>query len=304
MSENGWTLVVLAAGVGSRYGGTKQLDTVGPAGETLSDYALYDAVRCGASAAVFVIRPDLEELFRAHHARWGGRVSIGYAYQRLDALPPGFRLPPGRTKPWGTTHAVLAAADLLPGPFAVINADDFYGRDAFVTLGRFLSGSPRLPTTIGLVPYPLRETLSIHGGVSRGILEVDAAGQLVRITEETDIASHGGRLTGRRGETEVLLHGDEPVSMNCWGFPPAALSLLAAQFTRFLEGNGKSVTAECPLPDSVQAVLETGTVSVRVLAGARHWFGVTHPADRPVVVERLRHLTEAGHYPAGLFDAG
>ena len=304
MSGSGWTLVVLAAGVGRRYGGTKQLDTVGPAGETLSDYALYDAVRCGASAAVFVIRPDLEGLFRAHHARWQDRVAIGYAHQRLDALPPGLLPPPGRTKPWGTTHAVLAAADLLQEPFAVINADDFYGRDAFLTLGRFLTGSLLLPTTIGLVPYPLRDTLSIHGGVSRGILEVDAAGQLVRIAEMTDIASHGGHLTGRRGEAEVGLPGDEPVSMNCWGFPVAALPLLDAQFSRFLEGNGNSLTAECPLPDSVQAMLETGAVAVRVLAGASHWFGVTHPADRPLVVERLRRLTEAGHYPADLFDAG
>jgi hypothetical protein len=156
---------------------------------------------------------------------------------------------------------------------------------------------------IGLVPYPLRDTLSTHGGVSRGILEVDAAGELVRIAELTDIADRGGQLTGRRGETEVALRGDEPVSMNCWGFTPAALPLLAAQFTRFLEGNGESNTAECPLPDSVQAVVETGTVSVRVLAGAEHWFGVTHPADRPAVVEQLRRLTAARHYPAGLFDA-
>ena len=298
-----WTLVVLAAGVGSRYGGTKQLDTVGPAGETLSDYALYDAVRCGAAAAVFVIRPDLEPLFRAHHARWQGRIPMGYAHQRLDALPPGFLPPPGRTRPWGTTHAVLAAADRLHDPFAVINADDFYGRDALVTLGKFLSGAPLLPAVIGLVPYPLRDTLSTHGGVSRGILEVDAAGELVRIAELTDIADRGGQLTGRRGETEVALRGDEPVSMNCWGFTPAALPLLAARFTRFLEGNGESNTAECPLPDSVQAVVETGTVSVRVLAGAEHWFGVTHPADRPAVVEQLRRLTAARHYPAGLFDA-
>lgn len=293
---------MLAAGVGSRYGSTKQLDTVGPSGETLSDYALWDAIRSGAAGAVFVIRPELEPLFRDHHARWQGRLPITYAHQRLDALPDGFRVPAGRTRPWGTTHAVLAAAVHLQLPFAVLNADDLYGRRAIETLAAFLIDASPLRATVALVPYHLRDTLSPHGGVSRAVIEADASGRLRRLIEVTGIAPREGVLTGHRGGRDVSLRGDEWVSMNCWGFRPGILPMLRAGFARFLGEHGGSPTAECPLPDTVQELVAEGGVTAQMLAGGSDWLGVTHAADRPAVVEGLRRLVATGGYPANLFE--
>ena len=280
----GWTLVVLAAGMGSRYGGVKQLEPFGPAGEALSDYALRDAAAAGATSAVFVIRTDLEPAFRAHHERVLPPVPVRYVHQDLSSLPHG------RLKPWGTTHAVLAAAPLLTGPFAVVNADDWYGPEAYRAIAGFLVTTGYKGPTLALVGYRLRDTLSAHGGVSRGIIETDADGRLTRIREVTGLRAEGDGVTGNRDGQTFRLTGNELVSMNCWAFTAPALPSLTAAFARFLEAHGESATAECPLPDSVQELVERGETTVQVLEGGREWFGVTHPADRPAVVERLRGL--------------
>ena len=280
----GWTLVVLAAGMGSRYGGVKQLEPFGPAGEALSDYALRDAARAGATQAVFVIRPGLEEAFLAHHERVRPPIPVRYVHQDFSSLPAG------RTKPWGTTHAVLAAAPVLDGPFAVVNADDWYGPEAYRGIAAFLAAAGGAAAELGLVGYRLLDTLSEHGGVSRGIIETDREGWLTRIREVTGLRQEGGVVTGLRGDEALRFTGGEPVSMNCWAFTTAALPLLASAFSRFLAAHGGSVTAECPLPETVQELVSRGEARVRVLRGGREWFGVTHPADRPAVVARLRGL--------------
>lgn len=270
--------------MGSRYGGVKQLEPFGPAGEALSDYALRDAADAGATGAIFVIRAALEQAFAAHHEGVRPPIPVRYVHQDLSSLPAG------RTKPWGTTQAVLAAAPVLDGPFAVVNADDWYGPEAYRAIASFLARTGRTAAEVGLVGYRLRDTLSAHGGVSRGVIETDAGGRLVRIREVSGLQAEGDVVQGRRGAETLRCSGDEPVSMNCWAFTPAALPLLAAGFDRFLDQHGNSATAECPLPDTVQELVTRGEILVSVLEGGREWFGVTHPADRPAVVERLRGL--------------
>lgn len=281
MGDPGWTLVVLAAGLGSRYGGVKQLEPFGPAGEALSDYALRDAAAAGAMAAVFVIRAELEPAFRAHHERTPPPLPVRYVHQDLSTLPPG------RTKPWGTTHAVLAAAPLLDGPFAVVNADDWYGPEAYRAVGQFLAGTGP-EAQAGLVGYRLADTLSPHGGVSRGVVEADDGAWVRRIREVAGLRLEGDTVTGVRDGAVLQFTGAEPVSMNCWAFGPAVPALFAAAFRRFLQTHGDSTAAECPLPDTVQELVTRGELQVRLLTGGREWFGVTHPADRPEVERRLR----------------
>jgi dTDP-glucose pyrophosphorylase len=276
--------VVLAAGVGSRYGGVKQLEPFGPAGEALSDYALRDAAAAGAAAAVFVIRAELEPAFQEHHRRHAPALPVRYAHQDLSSLPPG------RTKPWGTTHAVLAAAPVLDGPFAVVNADDYYGPEAYRAVARFLSARDEPGPTLGNVGYRLRDTLSPHGGVSRGVIEADEDGSLCRIREVAGLRTEGAGVVGEREGETLRFTGTEFVSMNCWAFPSDILPLLSAAFARFLERSRASGTGECPLPDTVQELVARGEVRVRLLEGGRTWFGVTYPADRPAVMDRLRTL--------------
>jgi NDP-sugar pyrophosphorylase family protein len=280
----GWTLVVLAAGMGSRYGGVKQLEPFGPAGEALSDYALRDAARAGATKAIFIIRVGLEEAFVAHHARVRPPFPVRYVHQDLSSLPEG------RAKPWGTTHAVLAAAPILDAPFAVVNADDWYGPEAYGAIASFLQRPRGATVEVGLVGYRLRATLSEHGGVSRGVIETDADGRLVRIREVAGLKAEGEGVKGVRGAETLQFSGEEPVSMNCWVFPTFVLPMLASAFDRFVAQHGTSATAECPLPDTVQELVTRGEARVSVLEGGRQWFGVTHPADRPAVVARLRAL--------------
>jgi hypothetical protein len=298
-----WTLVVLAAGLGSRYGGTKQLEAVGPSGETLADYTIWDARNAGAVAAIFVVREGHEAVFRTHHARWAERLPIRYAHQRLDDLPPSFEVPPGRTRPWGTTQAVLAAARMLNGPFAVANADDCYGADALQSIGRFLEAPD---AGAALVTFPLRETLSPHGGVSRALVDSDATGFLTRIREVHDIEAGPGvrttlTVTGRRGAVPVALRGDEPVSMNLWGFTQLAVRPLRNAMTAFLVDQGTSTTAECQLPVAVNVLVEHDAVRVRVLSGGTGWVGLTHAEDRVGTEAAIRDLVVRGVYPTNLF---
>lgn len=297
------TLIVLAAGIGSRYGGLKQLEPMGPSGEALLDYGIYDAVRAGFERVVLVIRPELEDAFRERLAgRFADSPSFEFAHQELSDLPPGFSVPEGRGKPWGTGHAALAARTATSGPFVVMNADDFYGATAYDVLAQHLreaAGSGAVE--FAAAGYTLRDTLSPHGGVSRAVCEVDGAGYLARVTElkkidEVDGVLSGVTVAGERRE----LTGDETVSMNLWAATPAAFPLLEREFERFLVEHGDDPDAEFYLSNSVNDLIASGEMRVRVIPTPGPWLGVTHREDKPYVVAQLRELVAAGHYPEDL----
>jgi hypothetical protein len=291
------TLLVLAAGMGSRYGGLKQIDPVGPAGETMLDYAVFDALRAGFGRVVFVIRREFEAVFREQiGARYAGRAAVDYVFQSLDALPPGFTSPAGREKPWGTGHAVWCARDAVREPFAVINADDFYGAHSFRRLAGFLREPPPSGPSAQfcMAGFRLAQTLSEHGAVARGVCTVAPDGWLHSIVEQTGIQpSEVG--PGRK------YSGNETVSMNCWGFTPALFAGLDAQFREFLAVQGKDPKAEFYLPAAVSALIARGEAAVQVLAVDSVWFGVTYREDKPRVQAALAALVQAGIYPAKLF---
>ena len=299
----GLSLVVLAAGVGSRYGGLKQIDRVGPGGATLLDYAAFDAKRAGFARVILVVREGMEaDVREAVGDRIAGRVPVAYAIQR-DALPLGFVPPPGRGKPWGTGHATLAAAPLLDGPFAVINADDFYGAGSYRVLAGYLRRAHGgcIPE-FAIVGFPLATTLSPDGPVSRGVCTVDKRGFLVSIREVLEIERDDGNARERSGSGAWLpIPGPTPVSLNFWGFTPAFLPALEDGFRRFLEENAGSVKAEFFLPVAVQALVEAGRARVRVLGGGGPWGGLTYPGDRPRLVALLESLTARGEYPRDLW---
>ena len=297
------SLVVLAAGVGSRYGGPKQIDRVGPGGGTLIDYAVYDARRAGFERAILVVAEGKEaDMREAVGDRIARRVPVAYA-QQPRGLPEGFRAASGRTKPWGTGPATLATAPLLDGPFAVINADDFYGASSYQSLAEHLRRSPAGPVPeLALVGFPLAATLSPDGAVSRAICTVDASGYLASIREALKVERDGAdaREQDESGAWRKLAH-DTPVSLNFWGFTPAVLEPLARGYERFLSQNAASLTAEYYLPAAVQELIAEGRARVRVLGGGGAWAGLTHAGDRPRLVERLRALTARGDYPADLW---
>ncbi len=298
-------LTVLAAGIGSRYGGLKQLDPVGPSGEVILDYSVYDAMRAGFTRVVFVIRHEFETAFRdGILSRYPDRVPVTLAYQALDMLPAGFALPKDRRKPWGTSHAVLCARDAIgDAPFAVINADDFYGAGAYQLLKEFLLDPSNDGRTYALVGYRLRNTLSEHGAVARGVCRVDAAGNLIESEELTAIELlPDGRIQNRNPDGTVrVLSGDEPVSMNFWGFFPSIFEPLEAEFTRFLHKHGHDPKAEYYLPPAITAIIRSGRARCRVLPTSEQWFGVTYREDKPRVVESIRKLVAAGVYPERLW---
>ena len=289
------TLLVLAAGVGSRYGGLKQIDPVGPSGETIIDYSIYDAQRAGFGKVVFVIRREIEAPFReVIGRRFEERLAVEYVFQELDKLPAGASVPPGRTKPWGTTHALLMADGVIHEPFAAINADDFYGSDSFHVLADYLRIGAGNYAMVGFI---LRNTLSEHGSVSRGVCECDAEGYLLAVTELTKIAKDG---TGAVAEGRRL-SGDEIVSMNFWGFTPTVFPQLHRNFAAFLRQYGRDPKSECFIPSTVSALIATGQVRVRVLRSRGHWLGVTYQEDRPLVAEGVRRLVSRGDYPTRLW---
>jgi hypothetical protein len=297
------SLVVLAAGIGSRYGGPKQIDGVGPGGATLLDYAIYDARRAGFDRAVLVVREGMEgEMRDAVGDRIARRFPLSYAVQS-SALPSGLSAPSGRSKPWGTAHATLAAAGQLDGPFAVINADDFYGASSYRTLAEHLRrpAAGSLPEH-ALVGFALAATLSPDGPVSRGICTVDAQGFLAEVEEALQVERDGddARLRDAAGEWRRL-PGQTPVSLNFWGFTPDVLSELARGFERFLAENAASSSAEYYLPAAVQRLVDERLARVRVLGGGGPWAGLTHPGDRQRLVELLAALTGRGDYPHDLW---
>ena len=294
------TLLVLAAGMGSRYGGLKQIDAVGPNGETIIDYSIFDAVRAGFGKLVFVIRKDIEAQFReVVGARFEKHVAVEYVFQELDRLPPGFSVPAGRTKPWGTTHAILMAADTIREPFAAINADDFYGAQAYRLLAEHLqSGS----TDAAMVGFTLRNTLSDFGSVARGICRVDDDDYLQTVAELTKIERDGAGAKNTDANGQVTkLGGYEPVSMNFWGFMPTVFGQLQTRFEEFLKLNGDNLKSECYIPLSVGELVAGGQLRVKVLRTDDEWFGVTYREDRPHVVESIGKLIAAGNYRAKLW---
>jgi NDP-sugar pyrophosphorylase family protein len=301
----GKALVVLAAGIGSRYGGLKQIEAVGPHGAIVIEYSVYDAIRAGFDRVVCVIRREIEADFRSLVAsRFERHIPVDYVFQGLTGnLPAGFVVPEERKKPWGTAHAVLACADVVRSPFAVINADDFYGRGSFEALGRFLGGVTPASCDYSMVGFTLRNTLSEHGHVARGVCEVDAKGYLKRVVECTRIEKHG---TGaRQPEADGSCRkftGDELVSMNMWGLTPALFPRLMEEFPRFLQTSGQDPKAEFFLPTVIDGLVQAGHATVKVLQTPEHWFGVTYPQDKAVVVEGIGKRVARGVYPEKLWQ--
>ena len=294
------TLLVLAAGMGSRYGGLKQIDPVGPAGETIIDYSIYDALRAGFGKLVFVIRKDIEQQFREIvGARFEKHAPVEYVFQELDKLPTPYTLPAGRTKPWGTTHAILMADGVVKENFAAINADDFYGQQAYNVLAQHLtSGTP----DYAMVGFILKNTLSDHGTVARGVSRVDGNNYLTNIVElmKIDRDGSGAKDTGADGKITKLT-GDEAVSMNFWGFTPALFPQLRVEFEKFLKRAGGEQKSECYIPATVGDLVTNGQAKCKVLRSGDSWFGVTYREDRPMVVESIRQLIAQGKYPEKLW---
>lgn len=295
------TLLVLAAGMGSRYGGLKQLEPVGPDDETIMDYSIFDARRAGFGKIVFVIRREIEEPFkRKIGARFEKRIAVDYVFQEMGKLLPGFTVPEGRTKPWGTTHAILMAANAIHEPFGVINADDFYGLNSYQVLAQhFQAGS----SDYAMVGFVLRNTLSEFGTVARGVCHVGEDGYLKDITELKSIEREGPRITNIDSEgKETLLNGGEIVSMNMWGFTPQVFGQLYEQFQRFLKRYGDDAKAECYIPSTVNSLIQAGAARVKVLRSGDAWFGVTYREDHPRVVQNVCRLVEGGTYPRKLWQ--
>jgi len=293
------TLVVLAAGRASRYGRLKQLDPVGPHGACLMDYGIYDAARSGFGRFVLVVPPGLEETFAAHaEEQFGDALDVSFVSQRLDDLPEPFRVPPERAKPWGTGHAVLTAGALVEGPFAVANADDHYGRVAYGALAWHLTTHE---SDAALVGYPLADTLSEHGGVSRGICRTDADGYLQHVVEAKEVRRTGRGIVGVTVEGAPLeLSDSEPASMNLWGFPHGVLKALERQWREFLEAHGSEPTAEYLLTTAVGEQVAAGELRLRVLPVGTGWFGMTFLDDAPLVRDRIAELVAGGEYPGHL----
>lgn len=296
------TLFVLAAGMGSRYGGLKQLDGVGPSGETIMDYSVYDAVKAGFGKVVFVIRKDFEEDFRTKVAsKYEKMVPVEIVFQAVDDLPEGFTCPEGRTKPWGTNHAVLMGRHVIKEPFAVINADDFYGRESFEVLARELESMEGSHDQYCMVGYRVGNTLSESGTVSRGVCATDKDSYLTGVTERTDIARVGDQIvfTNENGEKESL-EENTPVSMNMWGFTPDYFDHSVKAFITFLEKNLHTEKGEYYIPTVVNDLIQRGVSRCKVLDTPSKWFGVTYADDRDDVVAKLQKLVDDGVYPKNL----
>ena len=297
------TLVVLAAGMGSRYGGLKQIDPMGPSGETILDYSVFDALRAGFSKVVFIIRPDFEAEFRNNvSSKFEHLVDVEYAFQTLDKLPSGWSVPAGREKPWGTTHAILCAADVVKENFAVINADDFYGQESYAVLNNELSSVDSFANTFSMVGFTLRNTLSDHGSVARGVCTTSENGLLTHIDEMTNLSREGSGALYTRDDGSVLsLTGDEPVSMNMWGFTPRLFDHLDRVFQEFLRTSGTELKSECFIPLTVGQLITEKHVTCKVLRSNSTWFGVTYKEDKEIVQGSIAALVEKGKYPQSLW---
>ena len=297
------TLFILAAGMGSRYGGLKQLDGLGPNGETIMDYSVFDAMRAGFGKVVFVIRKDFEEDFRkVVLSKYADHVPCEVCFQGIDNLPEGFTRNPERTKPWGTNHAVLMAKDLIHEPFMVINADDFYGKESFEVMAKFLLDVNGQEGKYCMAGYRVGNTLSEHGTVSRGVCATDKMGFLTDVVERTAIENKDGHIVfPDENGNEVEIPFDTPVSMNMWGFTPEYFKYTEEAFKAFLTENAQELKAEFYIPTLVNDMIKSGKATCQVLDTTAKWFGVTYADDRQMVVDKIQALVDAGVYPNKLF---
>ena len=300
------TLIIMAAGMGSRFGGLKQITPVGPAGEKIIDYSVYDAIRAGFGKVVFVIKHAIEQEFQETIGKaLEARIPVEYVYQELDALPAGYTVPAGRVKPWGTGHAVLCCREAVKEPFAVINADDYYGRECFRLLAEFLRQPQEGPVRhCAMAGYRLKNTLTENGYVSRGICRVAEDGTLTGLTERTHIELRDGQpmYTEDDGVTWTALSPEDVVSMNCWGFPAGTLDAFESRFRAFLDEQGQELKSEFYLPFAVNSMLEKGEADVTVRLTPDKWYGMTYAADHDMVRAALAKLTAEGVYPARLWE--
>lgn len=292
---NNITLLVMAAGMGSRYGGLKQLDTVGPSGETIFDYSVYDAIKAGFNKAVFIIRRDFEDEFKSKVTdKYINHIQVEFAFQELHDLPGGFSYPAGREKPWGTGQAILSAAELIREPFVAINGDDFYGRESFKAVADYYNKGA---DQFSMVAFQLGKTLSNFGGVTRGLCTVKD-GKLDTVIETDNIQQTDDGVTSDR---DIVLDGSEPVSMNMWGFTPILFDHLRDMFVDFLKENEQEMKSEFLIPSVVNELIQSGKKNVHVLRSGAKWFGVTYKEDRPFVVGEIQKLIDSGVYPEKLF---
>jgi len=292
------TLVIMAAGMGSRYGGLKQIDPVGPSGEIVLDYSVYDAIVAGFGKVVFIIRPDIEADFKeAIGVKLEGKIDVEYVFQTVEKVPENFSLSGGRTKPWGTGQAILVAKEAVQTPFAVINADDFYGRESFKVIAKQLMGTDVNSTDFSMVGFYIKNTLSPNGSVARGYCDV-CDGKLVTVEEYFEIErKEDGTICHAGGE----MNDDDMVSMNTWGFTPKLFDFLERGFIKFLERTGGELKSEYLLPELVDGMIQNGEANVTVLPSNEKWMGVTYTEDKPDVMAGIRALVDAGIYPKNLW---
>jgi UTP-glucose-1-phosphate uridylyltransferase len=297
------TLLILAAGMGSRFGGLKQVEPVGPNGEAIIDYSIYDAIRAGFGKVVFIIRESFADAFKENFdKKLKGKIEVDYVFQELNMLPEGFTLPAGREKPWGTAHAILVAKDVINEPFCALNADDFYGFNAYKAMAKFLTESTD-PKEYAMVGYNLNNTLSEFGSVSRGICEEDANKNLVKIVETLKIVKRENEIISIENDgSETSLTGNEIASMNNWGFKPSVFGQLEKRFTQFLKTEIDKPKSEMYIPSVVFDLIDDKEATVKVLEANSPWFGVTYKEDKPFVIEKINALIAKGEYPKKIWD--
>ena len=297
------TLLILAAGMGSRFGGLKQVEPVGPNGEAIIDYSIYDAIRAGFGKVVFIIRESFAEAFKEKFdAKLKGKIDVEYVFQELDMLPEGFTLPEGREKPWGTAHAILCARNTINEPFCALNADDFYGFNAYKGMAKFLTESND-PMEYAMVGYKLNDTLSEFGSVSRGICEENENNNLVKIVETLKIIKRCNEIISIENDgSETSLTGNEIASMNNWGFKPSVFEQLEKRFSQFLKTEIDKPKSEMYIPSVVFDLIDNNAATVKVLEANSPWFGVTYKEDKPFVIEKINTLIGSNEYPEKLWD--
>ena len=290
------SLLVMAAGMGSRYGGLKQLDQVGPNGETIIDYSVYDAIKAGFTKVVFIIRKDFEDQFKSQITeKYSEKIDIAFAFQNLDDLPDSFLCPDGREKPWGTGHAILSAKELIDAPFVVINGDDFYGQESFNVIADYYNNGGN---QFSMVAFRLDKTLSSHGAVTRGVCDIKSK-KLISIIETEDIEKKEKKILSNR---DITFKGSEPVSMNMWGFLPSLFNYLSKGFIEFLNAEGNELKSEYLIPSVINNLIQNKLEEIHVLRSNAFWFGVTYKQDKPEVKRKINELINSEIYPSHLFE--
>ena len=290
------SLLVMAAGMGSRYGGLKQLDQVGPNGETIIDYSVYDAIKAGFTKVVFIIRKDFEDQFKSQITeKYSEKIDIAFAFQNLDDLPDSFLCPDGREKPWGTGHAILSAKELIDDPFVVINGDDFYGQESFNVIADYYNNGGN---QFSMVAFRLDKTLSSHGAVTRGVCDIKSK-KLISVIETEDIEKKEKKILSNR---DIIFKGSEPVSMNMWGFLPSLFNYLSKGFIEFLNAEGNELKSEYLIPSVINNLIQNKLEEIHVLRSNASWFGVTYKQDKPEVKRKINELINSEIYPSHLFE--